>query len=138
MTIGIVGLGLIGGSMAKAIKQKTNHKVLGYDISVSEIKKALLLEAIDEELTNEKLSACDIVILAVYPQDTINYIREHAPVFKKDAIIMDCSGVKRIVCFSVWPIAKEYGFTFVGGHPMAGIEYSGFNHARDIFFLKPP
>jgi prephenate dehydrogenase len=49
---------------------------------------------------------------------------------------MDCSGVKRIVCFSVWPIAKEYGFTFVGGHPMAGIEYSGFNHAREDLFLK--
>ena len=129
-------MGLIGGSMAKAIKLKTKNKVFGYDISVSEMKKALLLEAVDEELTDEGLSSCDIVILAIYPQDTINYIADHAHLIKKDAIVMDCCGVKRDVCASIWPLAKEYGFTFVGGHPMAGIEYSGFNHARENLFLN--
>ncbi|MDF2686287.1 MAG: prephenate dehydrogenase, partial [Clostridia bacterium] len=136
MTIGIIGLGLIGGSMAKAIKFKTKNKVLGYDISISEIKKALLLDAIDEELTDEKISSCDIIILAVYPQATINYIKKHAAAFKKDVIVMDCCGVKRSVCDAIWPVAKEYGFTFIGGHPMAGIEYSGFNHAREDLFLN--
>lgn len=136
MTIGIVGMGLIGGSMAKAIKLKTKNKVLGYDISISEMKKALLLEAIDEELTDQNLPSCDIVIIAIYPQDTIDYIIKNAPNFKKDAIIMDCAGVKKKICYSIWPVANKFGFTFVGGHPMAGIEYSGFNHAKENLFLN--
>ena len=81
MTIGIVGLGLIGGSIAKAIKEKTENKVLGFDIVESVVRKAKLIKAIDGELTRDKYSECDIVIIALYLEDTIEYITENAPLF---------------------------------------------------------
>jgi len=134
MDIGIVGLGLIGGSLAKAITQNTDHTVYGYDISEQVIKKAILVDAIEQQLTDEILPHCDIVIVALYPQATIDYVTDHADLIKKDAIVMDCGGVKGIVCDALIPLAEEKGFLFVGGHPMAGLEHSGFTYAKKNLF----
>lgn len=134
MNIGIAGLGLIGGSFAKAIKEHTPHTVLGYDLSEQVMLKALMLRAADERLTPENLTRCDLLLVALYPQDTISYIRGVAPHIKKGATVMDCSGVKEIIHTAVDPLAEEYGFHFVGGHPMAGIEYSGFEYAKQALF----
>ena len=134
MKIGIVGLGLIGGSIAKAIKQNTENEVFGADLLESIICKAQLMEAIDERLTNDILGECDVVIIALYPKDTIKYIEDHKDQFKKNAIVLDCCGVKEIVCDKVQPIAEENEFIFVGAHPMAGIEFSGFEHSQKSLF----
>lgn len=134
MEIGIVGLGLIGGSMAKAISQNTDHTVYGSDLSHQTVKKAMLVDAIEQPLTDKLLPQCDIIILALYPQDTINYVKEHANLFKKGCIIMDCCGVKQIVCDALLPLAEEKGFFFVGGHPMAGLAHSGFTYAKKSLF----
>lgn len=134
MEIGIAGLGLIGGSLAKAISQNTDHTVYGYDISAQVLKKAILVNAIEQPLTEALLSQCDIVIVALYPQDTIDYVASHAALFKKGAVVVDCSGVKRIVCNKLIPIAEKNGFLFVGGHPMAGLEHSGFTYAKKTLF----
>lgn len=136
MTIGIIGLGLIGGSIAKAIKENTENTVLGYDIAESVVMKAKLVKAIDAELTEEKLRECDLLIVALYLEDTIKYIIDNAALFKKGGIVMDCCGVKREVCNAIEPAARENGFIFVGGHPMAGIEFSGFEHSRKSLFEK--
>lgn len=136
MTIGIVGLGLIGGSIAKAIKENTEHTVLGFDIAPAVVCKAKLIGAIDGELTGEKLRDCDLVIIALYLEATVTYIKENAGLFKKSGIVVDCCGVKRDVCGAVEQIAAENGFTFVGGHPMAGIEFSGFEYSKKNLFEK--
>lgn len=136
MNIGIVGLGLIGGSIAKAIKQNTEHKVYGTDIVESVIYRAKLIEAIDDALTQETLAQCDLVVIALYPQATIAYIRENAKHFKKGAIVMDCGGVKRSVCDELKEVSEQGDFTFIGAHPMAGVEFSGFKHSRTQLFKK--
>ena len=134
MEIGIVGLGLIGGSLAKAISQNTDHTVYGFDLSEEVMAKAVLLDAIEQPLTDKILPHCDIIIVALYPQTTIDYVKEHADLIKKDAIVIDCGGVKRIVCDQLIPLGEEKGFLFMGGHPMAGLEHSGFAYAKKSLF----
>jgi prephenate dehydrogenase len=134
MDIGIIGLGLIGGSLAKAITQNTDHTVYGTDISEPVVKKAILVGAIEQELTDEILPHCDIIIVALYPQATINYVKEHAHLIKKGAIMIDCGGIKQLVCDTLIPIAEAHDFLFIGGHPMAGLEHSGFAYAKKTLF----
>lgn len=132
--IGVIGLGLIGGSMAKAINQNTDYTVYGYDIVIPTLHKAAMVGAIEGELTDEILSQCDITIVAMYPEDTVNYIKEKASIFKKGSIVTDCSGVKQFVCDSLRETASESGFVFIGGHPMAGLEHAGFEYAKRSLF----
>ncbi len=134
MEIGIIGLGLIGGSLAKAISQNTDHTVYGTDLSQPVVKKAILVNAIEQELTDELIPQCDIIIVALYPQATIDYVKSHASLIKKDAVVVDCSGVKGIVCDELIPLSEKEGFLFVGGHPMAGLEHSGFTYAKKSLF----
>ena len=129
MNIAIVGLGLIGGSIAKAIKYNTDNTVYGYDIDRGVLLKAKLLGAVDEELTSDILPTCDMVILGLYPNDTLEVVRTHADKIKKGAIVMDSCGVKRVVCEPLWKVASENGFTFIGAHPMAGLHFSGFEYS---------
>lgn len=136
MTIGIVGLGLIGGSIAKAIKENTDHTVLGMDIAAPVVYKAKLIKAIDEELTLEKIKTCDLVIIALYLEATLRFLTEHAALFKKGGLVIDCCGVKREVCSVAKGLARDKGFTFIGGHPMAGIEFSGFEYSKKNLFEK--
>ncbi|MBE6035442.1 prephenate dehydrogenase [Aminipila sp.] len=134
MNIGIIGLGLIGGSMAKAIKQNTPYKVFGYDRQDTIIKKAVLMGAIDEMLTEDQISSCDLLIVALYPQDAIDFVKAHANSIKKGAIVLDCCGVKRVICQALEPLAAQNGFIFMGGHPMAGLAHAGFTHAKKALF----
>ncbi len=134
MKIGIIGLGLIGGSMAKAIRLNTDHYVLGTDIDKSVVTKAKIIEAINEELTDDKISQCDMLILALYPDATIEFMKKNAHLIKKGAYVIDCGGVKEKVCSAVSKLSKEYGFVFVGGHPMAGIEKIGFKYSDANIF----
>ena len=134
MNIAVVGLGLIGGSMAKAIKRATRHTVLGADKSESALLKAELLGAIDARLTDEALATCDLVIVALYPRDTVDYILSHAHLFRPGALVVDCAGVKRCVCEALFGAPALERVTFMGGHPMAGREFSGFDYAKDDLF----
>jgi len=134
MKVGVVGLGLIGGSMAKAFKYHTQSLVYGYDLSESAYKKAVLVGAVDGRLDDKTLSQCDVVIVALYPDAAIKYITYNKGRFKKDSIVIDCCGVKQHVCKACFEIAKENGFNFYGGHPMAGTQFSGFEHSRENMF----
>ena len=134
MNIGVIGLGLIGGSLAKAIKYNTDHTVYGCDINRSTVLKAKLLGSIDEELSDELLPQCDMLILALYPQTAIDYLTAHGDAIRKGAIVLDTCGVKGAVCEPCWKIAAEKGFTFIGAHPMAGREFSGFENSRVTLF----
>ena len=134
MTVGVVGLGLIGGSVAKAYKA-AGYRVLGADRDAKILGFARLAGVIDEVLEPEtNLGKCDLVFLAAYPGAVIEYVKENAGRFNKDGLVMDCCGVKKAVCEACFPVAEEYGFTFVGGHPMAGTERSGLKVSRaDLF-----
>ncbi|MBS6511022.1 MAG: prephenate dehydrogenase [Clostridiales bacterium] len=134
MKIGIIGLGLIGGSMAKAITEHTDHTVLGADLDSSVVLKAKMTKVIEQELLEEDLPSCDMLILALYPKATVEYISAHAGKIKKGALVIDCCGVKEVVCTPVRSIAAEHGFTFIGGHPMAGTEHSGFEYSLASLF----
>jgi len=134
MNIGIVGLGLIGGSMAKAIRYNTDHTVFGDDISREVISRAKLLEAIHGELTDEALESCDLLILALYPNDIADYVRRRVSHLRKDAVVVDCCGVNERTCEERLRLLEEHGFTYVGGHPMAGLEVAGFaNSKTDLY-----
>lgn len=134
MNIGIIGLGLIGGSLAKSIKARTSHTVYGADIDKETLMFARICGAMDETLSEENLSSCDMILLALTPHSAIQWTTEHASQIRKDAILIDMCGVKRTVCKEIGSIADKFGFTYIGGHPMAGKERSGFvNAAPDLF-----
>lgn len=134
MIVGIVGLGLIGGSMAKAFKANSDAVVYGYDSDASTVAVAKIYGAIDEDLTADNMKECDCLIVALYPEASIEFLKENAPHIKKDSYVIDCCGTKRDICREGFALAKQYGFTFVGGHPMAGIHRSGFkNSSEDMF-----
>lgn len=137
MTAGIVGLGLIGGSFAKAYHE-AGQTVLAYNRSRDVLDFAILSGAVDGELTKENIGQCDIVIVAVYPEAAAGYLEEMAPYIGKKPIVIDACGTKRKVCSLCFPIAVKYGFTYIGGHPMAGTQYAGFKNARaDLYHGAP-
>lgn len=144
MNIGIVGLGLIGGSMASAFKHYTEDTVLGTNRTKEIVREALLLDDIDLELTDERIGVCDYIIVALYPEATVQYVKDNYDKFKPGVIVMDICGVKKYVCDELMPFAEEKGFTFIGAHPMAGTHRSGYANSYHNMFqgasmiLTPP
>ncbi len=135
--VGIIGLGLIGGSIAKAIKAHTDYRVIGYDIDQEILKQACDLKAIDHGETDvvKTLEASDFVIICLYPFETINFIKKHYNDFKEKAIVMDTAGLKEeIVSFFYKMVYNDRQLEFIGGHPMAGSEKSGFAHSKSDLF----
>ena len=137
MTVGVVGLGLIGGSAARAYKA-ADCRVLGRDTDKGTLGYAMLSGIIDGELTAESVSTCDVIFVALYPKAAEEYLREHAPFIKKSAFVLDLCGTKRGICTTGFSLAEEYGFTFVGAHPMAGTQFSGIKYSRKDLFRGAP
>ena len=135
MTVGIVGLGLIGGSMAKSIKARTAHTVFGCDLDQETMMMARMCGAIDAPLTAEKLKECDLVLVAIRPAAAVKWVKEHAEGIRRGAILVDLCGVKRAVVRELAPVAEQYGFAYIGGHPMAGRERGGFTAATDSLYV---
>lgn len=133
-TIAVAGLGLIGGSIVKALKANTKYNVLGYDINKDVISEAKACGIIDNNLTDENISQCDMVIVCLYPQDTVDFVKNRLDMFRKGTIIIDCCGVKGMICRSLSSLCAENGLSFIGGHPMAGIEKSGFEYSFSHMF----
>lgn len=135
MNVGIVGLGLIGGSMAKSIKARTAHTVWGVDLDQETMTMARMCGAIDAPLTDENLSQCDLILVAIRPGAAIEWVRRHADAIAQSAILVDLCGVKRVVVAGIAPIAEQHGFAYIGGHPMAGCERGGFTAATDSLYV---
>lgn len=132
MKIGIAGLGLIGGSLAKSIAQRTEHTLYAIDTDEETMRAASGDGVIRNVLTDEVLETCDLLLLALRPGAAVRYVQEHAAHMAKTVI--DCCGVKRVVSEALLPLAKAHGFRYVGGHPMAGKEKGGYVNARaDLF-----
>ena len=135
MIVGIVGLGLIGGSMAKSIKNRTAHTVYGADLNAETMTMARMCGAIDAPLTAENLPECNLVLVAIRPGAAVEWVRQNAARISKSAILVDLCGVKRTVVEAITPIAAEHGFAYIGGHPMAGRERGGFTAATDDLYV---
>ena len=119
MRIAVVGLGLIGGSMAKSIKARTAHTVYGADLDRETLTMARMCGAMDAPLTEENLPQCDLVLVAICPGAAIQWVTDHADKIAKSAILVDLCGVKRVVVEALAPIAAAHGFAYIGGHPIA-------------------
>ena len=137
MTVGIVGLGLIGGSFAKAY-HAAGHTVLAFDTDRSTYDFAVLSGTVNGPLTDETLSTCDLILIAVIPSAAVDYLKHHAAHIGPKPVVIDCCGTKRMVCAACFPLAKEHGFTYLGGHPMAGTHNSGFKYATPTMFHNAP
>lgn len=137
MTVGILGLGLIGGSLARAYKL-AGHTVYVKNRDERMLSFAMLSGAVDGKLNEDTIPQCDLILLAIYPAGSADWLEANAPLISKKALVIDCCGTKQLVCQRCFPIAKEYGFIFVGGHPMAGSQFSGFKYSRASLFQGAP
>ena len=135
MNVGIVGLGLIGGSMAKSTKARTGHTVWGADLDKETMTMARMCGAIDAPLTDENLPQCDLILVAIRPAAAVEWVRTDASLIAPSAILVDLCGVKRTVVSAITPIARERGFAYIGGHPMAGRERGGFTASSEDLYV---
>ncbi|MBQ4354388.1 MAG: prephenate dehydrogenase/arogenate dehydrogenase family protein [Clostridia bacterium] len=137
MITGIVGLGLIGGSMAKAYK-KSGQTVYAADINEITLGYGLLSGVVDEKLTDENIGQCELILLAVTPDAACVWLEENAEKIAPAALVIDLCGTKRRICSVGFALAEKYGFTYAGGHPMAGLHLSGIKNAREDLFEGQP
>lgn len=137
MNVGILGLGLIGGSLARAYAL-AGHTVFAAEQNNSMLSFAMLAGAVHDRLNEETIHSCDLILLAIYPEGSAAWLEEYAPLISKDALVMDCCGTKEVICSRCFPLANEHGFTYVGGHPMAGSQFSGFKYSRADLFAGAP
>lgn len=130
----VVGLGLIGGSIAKALKLNTDHEVLGIDIDEESLLDACSCGAIDGKAGAEDLATADLVYLCVYPEAALEFAREYGPRLKENCVLTDACGIKRQICAGMEKLSGTGRYVFVAGHPMAGKEFSGFSASDPSIF----
>ena len=137
MKVGILGLGLIGGSLARAYALE-GHSVFAGEKDESMLSFAMLAGAVQGKLDETTVPGCDLILLAIYPGGSAMWLEKNAFLISREALVIDCCGVKEEVCRRCFPLAKQYGFTYVGGHPMAGSQFSGFKYSRADLFEGAP
>lgn len=133
MNILVAGLGLIGASIAKALKKNTAHYIMGWNRTESVMEKALEDGAVDEIGTlNVLIPKADITIVNFYPDAIVPFILEHRNEFKRGSIVTDSCGIKTKICRRLEQ--EEFNFTYIGAHPMAGREVSGYESSLSTLF----
>ena len=137
-TVGVVGLGLIGGSFVKAYRESDEWKVFGFDINDKVNQFAELIGDIDDTLCDENIGECDLILLTAYPEACLEWLNANAAKISESTVVIDCCGVKRGIVDEGFRIANENGFTFVGGHPMAGRHFSGYKYAKEDLYKDQP
>ena len=137
MTVGILGLGLIGGSFARAYA-KAGHTVLACEHDTATLEFAKLSGAVHGVIDDNTISQCELIILAIYPDKCVNWLKENASKILSSTLVIDACGTKEDICKTGFAISQQHGFTFVGGHPMAGSHNSGFKYSRSNLFQGAP
>ena len=143
MKIGIAGLGLIGGSIAKSyrqysIEQGKSYEIYGFDLNRSIIDFAILDGTLNGVLDENTVVECDLIFVALYPVASAEYLARVSPLIKKSAFVIDLCGTKQEICKVGFALAESYGYTFVGGHPMAGTHFSGYKYSKPTMFKGAP
>ena len=137
MNVGILGLGLIGGSLARAYA-KNGHSVYAAEKDDSILEFAKLAGAVHGRLDETTIPCCDLILPAIYTGASVQWLNENAKFIAKEALVIDCCGIKQEICECGFALAQAYGFTFIGGHPMAGSHFSGFKYSRSNLFQGAP
>lgn len=137
MNVGILGLGLIGGSLARAYALE-GHTVYAEDKDKDMLSFAMLAGAVHGRLAGAAIARCELILLAIYPEGSASWLEENSHLVSPSALVLDCCGIKREICRRCFPLAEAFGFTFVGGHPMAGSQFSGFKYSRADLFEGAP
>ena len=137
MTVGIVGLGLIGGSFARAYHD-AGWRVLACERDRSVYDFAVMSGAADGVLDEKTVSQCDLILIAVYPRAAIEWLRGMAEHIGEKPLVIDCCDTKRVVFEACAALSREHGFRYLGGHPMAGTHNSGFKYSRASMFTGAP
>ncbi|MBQ7128547.1 MAG: prephenate dehydrogenase/arogenate dehydrogenase family protein, partial [Clostridia bacterium] len=137
MNVGIVGLGLIGGSFVKAYK-KANNTVYVYNRSQDIVDFAIMNGDVDYKLDKTNMNECDLIIISLYPNSTVEFLNNFSQYFNKNSIVIDACGIKKSVCKCGFKNADKFGYTFVGAHPMAGTHNSGYKYSRADMFKNAP
>ena len=137
MNVGILGLGLIGGSLARAYAL-AGHTVYADDSDGEMLSFAMLSGAVHGVLDEKTIPDCELILLAIYPAGSAGWLEQNGKFIQASSLVLDCCGVKEEVCRRCFPVAERYGFTFVGGHPMAGSHFSGFKYSRATLFRGAP
>ncbi len=137
MKIGIVGLGLIGGSLGRAIVSKTDDKVYAFDVDKKAMLSGKLLRAYDYELSDANISELDVIFFSLYPNALEKCLDEYCSKLKKGCLVADCCGNKRRVVSQMKKLSEKYpDLEFISTHPMAGREFSGVSHSTSTLFEK--
>lgn len=137
MNVAVIGLGLIGGSMAKAFK-KAGNRIFAFDKDETIIEFARLNGDVDFTVDKSNISKCDLIILSLYPKASIEFLNDYSDKLGEKNIVIDCCGTKELICKCGFENAEKYGFTFIGGHPMAGTHYSGYKYSSADMFKGAP
>ena len=135
MEIVIVGLGLIGGSLAKALKQNTSHRVLGMDVNDDVLLDACSCGAIDGKAALSDLERADVVYLCLYPEDILDFVRSYGSRLKPGCVLTDACGIKQEICAAMEELSQNAPYQFVAGHPMAGKERGGFTASTEDLYV---
>lgn len=136
MNIGIIGLGLMGGSFARLLK-RYGHTVYAYDKDSAVMKKGELMKAFDERLSVDNADKLDMLVAAVFPSAFKSAVEPYLKKLKSGAVVTDFCGTKKTVVSAMEEFKKDYPeLVCVGGHPMAGREFSGIEHSSVNLFEK--
>lgn len=130
----VAGLGLMGGSMAKAVRAYTDCKVYGWNRTASVVEEAIRAGTLDGAADDAVLGQADLILVGLYPQATIDWIKAHIAACKPGCLIIDMVGVKQCMVDALAPLAQAHGVHYIGGHPMAGKEFSGYAYAEAELF----
>ena len=135
LTFAIVGLGLIGGSYAKALRNLKVRKILGMDISHGIARACLNANMIDEvvEEDGSNLKEADVIICSVYPEAVMGFVRQNVQNFAEGMLMTDATGVKGTMPREIQELLPE-GCEFISGHPMAGRQGSGLGMSEAAIF----
>lgn len=133
-TIAIVGLGLIGGSMALALQGFEDYEIVGVDVSQPTLRFATENHVADRVTDNacKAIAEADVVFLCLHPQGIVNFLQEHRDDFKPGALVTDVCGIKTAIVEAARVLPEQV--EFIGGHPMAGTEFSGVQNALKHMF----
>ena len=143
MKIGIAGLGLIGGSIAKAYREYAKEngadtQIFAFDKAQPIVDFAILEGTLDGVLDESNIGECDLIFVALYPVASAEYLTRVSRLIKKTAFVIDLCGTKQEICKVGFALAEQYGYTFVGGHPMAGTHFSGYKYSKATMFKGAP
>ena len=128
-TVAVIGLGLIGGSLAMALKGFEDFTVVGVDLSEPTLRFAAE-HGVGDLLTADAaqvLPRADLTILCLHPQGILRFLAEHKSSFKPGSLVTDVCGVKEAIMAAATVLPPQVDF--IGCHPMAGTEFSGIEHA---------